>query len=482
MDAPPLSTPEAVVDAEARSSASESMSNKAAAEDVDALRKNVQMEVFPMTEAKAPYIPQIAVPETVLRGSSMGYTSQLDRRAWLEVLDPKHRYAKNLRAYFKAWDLLGKPGGEFLDWLDSGSLELEHCPRKVLDGDTVHYCTDEQERETYRLAIETDGRIRLASQSAGTYLTTGPNGWIFVLRDGLLYAHEKRTVPPRFHHSTFFAGECVEVAGLLVVTEGRLGRLYPHSGHYRPQERHVQHLLRFLEKSNIELDSLEVDAQHTMKVARLLAREGSRVKKKDSPHFIRGDTLLHFLELKSTAWSTPLFEELKSVRGKARHEWADTSASAEGELGAADGGEHGLGLGLGLGGKMWDCTATMRPSAAEARQINATISNSRGVGGHPSSWNGDRRGKGLASYFSASQDERMGDEGDECFQQQLSGSASSSLGDPTPPPIRHDELFLDLAASPHQIRSVSSSVYEYAADEAADKGDEDGTQLFPLDE
>ena len=53
------------------SSASESMTSKAAAEDVDALRKNVQAtsEVFPMTEAKTPYIPQIAVPEAVLRGS-----------------------------------------------------------------------------------------------------------------------------------------------------------------------------------------------------------------------------------------------------------------------------------------------------------------------------------------------------------------------------------------------------------------------------
>jgi len=414
----------------------------------------------------------------------MGYTSQLDRRAWLEVIDPRHRYAKNLRTYFKAWDLLDKPGGDFLEWLETGSLELEHCPRKVLDGDTVHYCTDEGERQSYRLAIDDDGRIRLASEPEGVYLTTGSTGWIFVLRDGVLYAHEKRTVPPRFHHSTFFAGECVEVAGLLVVAEGRLGRVYPHSGHYRPQERHVQHLLRFFDRSNIELDTLEVDAQHTMKVARLLAREGSRVKKKDSPHFIRGDTLLHFLELKSAAWSTPLFDELKSVRGgkeptsKSGELWGNNGASEAELLGAADVDA--------VGGKLWECTATMRPTVAESMQINNALSKARGVTGQASSWNGDR-GKGLADFFSMSprQGECMGDERG---QGALSGSAASSPGDPTPPPMR-DELFLDLAASPHQIRSVSHQMYEYAGDECdkpppgevASEVDDDA-QLFALDE
>ena len=223
-----------------------------------------------------------------------------------------------------------------------------------------------------------------------------------------------------------------------------------------------------------------------MKVARLLAREGSRVKKKDSPHFIRGDTLLHFLELKSAAWSTPLFDELKSIRGgeQRRHEWVDNGAS-EGELlGAADDGDE---RGPAIGGKMcsWECTATMRPTAAEARHINSTLAAAtRGVGGHASSWNGDR-GKGLADLFSVSptQGERMGDEREGSFRRELSGSAASSPGDPTPPPIRHDELFLDLAASPHQIRSVSTSVYEYDNTAANDLDrEEDDAQLFPLDE
>jgi hypothetical protein len=70
-----------------------------------------------------------------------------------------------------------------------------------------------------------------------------------------------------------------------------------------------------------------------MKVARLLAREGNQLKKRDRPHFLRGDTILSFLELKVhflspflprirycdgnviflQTWSTPLFDELKTT-------------------------------------------------------------------------------------------------------------------------------------------------------------------------
>lgn len=50
-------------------------------------------------------------------------------------------------------------------------------------------------------------------------------------------------------------------------------------------------------------------------MARLLAKEGTRLKKKERPHFVNGQTILSFLDVK--AWSTPLFEELvaKQRRG-----------------------------------------------------------------------------------------------------------------------------------------------------------------------
>jgi len=50
--------------------------------------------------------------------------SKLDARAWLEVLDPSHRYAKHLRWYYQAWDLLGKPRGDFFTWLDTSDYEV----------------------------------------------------------------------------------------------------------------------------------------------------------------------------------------------------------------------------------------------------------------------------------------------------------------------------------------------------------------------
>lgn len=263
-----------------------------------------------MTEARQSYIPQIPVPQQCLGGWSEGFTSLLDRRAWLEVLDPQHRYAKNLRAYFQAWDLMGKPGDSFLDWLDAGDFELDSCPRQVLNGDRVHYCSSFAERQTYALSV-VSGRIR--HRTTQKLVDTGPSGWIFVLRGGLLYANQKKTESPRFHHSSFFAGECVEVAGVLVIEDGFLRRVYPHSGHYRPNDKQLHQLLLFIRDCCIDLSTVEVDAQHTMKVARLLAREGNRVRKQDSPHFMWGDSLLNFLVMKTAAWSTPLFQELMVV-------------------------------------------------------------------------------------------------------------------------------------------------------------------------
>lgn len=70
----------------------------------------------------------------------------------------------------------------------------------------------------------------------------------------------------RFHHSSFFAGECIQAAGLFVATDGVMTRLYPHSGHYRPTDSHLLTLLLFLESKGVNLEALEVDVQLVMKV------------------------------------------------------------------------------------------------------------------------------------------------------------------------------------------------------------------------
>lgn len=170
----------------------------------------------------------------------------------------------------------------------------------------VHYCTDGREREDYCLEIK-DGLV--VSSKEGRSITTGDHGWIFVLRDDVIYGAAKRTKAPRLHHSSFFAGECVDAAGMMVVESGIITKIFPHSGHYRPRDRHVLFLLNSLEQMNIDLSMLQVDAQHTMKVARAYKREGTRISKKDRPHFMRGDILLHFLQRK-LQWREGLLDEL----------------------------------------------------------------------------------------------------------------------------------------------------------------------------
>ena len=72
--------------------------------------------------------PQLTGEHQARRGSGMRrrVVSTLDPRAWLEVADVRHRYAKNLRTYYEAWDLLGKPnaaGAQAMEASGEGSRE-----------------------------------------------------------------------------------------------------------------------------------------------------------------------------------------------------------------------------------------------------------------------------------------------------------------------------------------------------------------------
>ena len=235
-------------------------------------------------------------PEITKRGLSRGNYAQLHRKAWLEVSDKYHRYGKNLRLYYKYWESLDHPTNMFFEWLDSKGEaagwtkpNLTECPRSVLDSDRVMYISDseqQQEHNRYILKIKTQvTSLESGSESTpkliahivnhnGDVVRTGPNGWIFVLRDHELYGAEKVTkshgkVKLRFHHSSFFAGKAVAAAGILITNEnGCLKRLYPHSGHYRPGEAHMQRMLFYLYQRGVDLDSFEVDMQQIMHVSR----------------------------------------------------------------------------------------------------------------------------------------------------------------------------------------------------------------------
>jgi len=243
-------------------------------------------------------------PLITKRGMARGNYAQLHRKAWLEVSDKHHRYGKNLRMYYKHWEALGHPGEVFFDWLDSTGEATGHplpnlpeIPREVLDADTVLYITNPEISARYVLGIvvdPTDGSAIIVNNQKGNPICTGKEGWIFVLRDHLLYGSPKVTAPGsslaagssdtsqtgvsnskhrhRFHHSSFFGGKAVASAGIFITDEqGHLTQLYPHSGHYRPGEAHMQRTLFFFHQFGVELSTFTVDMQQIFKVSRKIA-------------------------------------------------------------------------------------------------------------------------------------------------------------------------------------------------------------------
>ena len=236
-------------------------------------------------------------PKITIRGMSRGNYAQLHRKAWLEVSDKYHRYGKNLRLYYKHWESLGHPKNMFFDWLDSKDEDdekpnLDECPRSILDSDRVMYIMDPEEQKKYLLKIKvtekhcpSTGKVLSTMSQLVTYkdqvVRTGPNGWIFVLRDHELYGAEKVTrscdnssMKFRFHHSSFFGGKAVAAAGILITNDdGCLEKLYPHSGHYRPGEAHMQRMLFYLSQCGVDLDAFKVDTQQIMHVSREIRDE-----------------------------------------------------------------------------------------------------------------------------------------------------------------------------------------------------------------
>lgn len=136
----------------------------------------------------------------------------------------------------------------------------------------MEYLTTDAEREPYEITINAQseaGDALWRMTQTGEPVNTGPKGWIFVLQSGRMYACEKRTNTfPRFHHSSFFAGAGVSAAGMLVCADGKLTKLFPHSGHYRPLDRHLYSLLATLREKGVDLAAVQVDVQRVMKLSR----------------------------------------------------------------------------------------------------------------------------------------------------------------------------------------------------------------------
>ena len=184
---------------------------------------------------------------------------------------------------------------------------MEEVPRQKLEEETVLYCDTVAKRQPFQLLIDNG---KLIHEQCKTSVNTGEEGWIVVVRDGILFGGKKKTETiPRVHHTSFVAGECVQAAGLLVAEDGVLSKIYPHSGHYRPSESELLVLLVYLQDHGVDLSKIQVDVQRVQKITRE-EKDGKALRKIQNPCFWDGLTVLSFLEVKNKAWKSFLFDEL----------------------------------------------------------------------------------------------------------------------------------------------------------------------------
>ncbi|ESR43203.1 hypothetical protein CICLE_v10011299mg [Citrus x clementina] len=187
---------------------------------------------------------------------------------WLEAIDPRHRYGHNLQFYYVTW-LHCESQQPFFYWLDIGAgkeVNLERCPRSKLQQQCIKYLGP-TERMEYEVRIE-DGK--LIYKKSGTVLdsTKGPKDtkWIFVLSTSkTLYVGQK--IKGNFQHSSFLAGGATLSAGRLVVDNGYLKAIWPHSGHYLPTEENFQAFMSFLREHNVDLTNVKKSPEEEEEVA-----------------------------------------------------------------------------------------------------------------------------------------------------------------------------------------------------------------------
>ncbi|CAL4939638.1 unnamed protein product [Urochloa decumbens] len=178
---------------------------------------------------------------------------------WLEAIDPRHRYGHNLHYYYDCW-LQCESKQPFFYWLDIGEgreINLEKCSRSKLLSQCIKYLGP-KEREDYEVVIE-DGKFLYKKSGQILDTSCGPRDakWIFVLSTSKnLYVGQKRK--GTFQHSSFLAGGATSAAGRLVVENGTLKAIWPHSGHYRPTEENFQEFQSFLKDNMVDLTEVKM--------------------------------------------------------------------------------------------------------------------------------------------------------------------------------------------------------------------------------
>ncbi|KAK8914152.1 hypothetical protein KSP39_PZI024345 [Platanthera zijinensis] len=176
---------------------------------------------------------------------------QLSLQHWLEAIDPRHRYGHNLQFYYDIW-FENENTQPFFYWLDVGDgkeVNLEKCPRSILQKQCVQYLGP-KERKAYEVAIK-DGKLIYKLTELPVH-TPADEKWIFVLSTcGDLFVGQKKK--GKFQHSSFLAGGATTCAGRVVLRDGFLKAIWPHSGHYLPTEENFKDFINFLKENNVDL-------------------------------------------------------------------------------------------------------------------------------------------------------------------------------------------------------------------------------------
>ncbi|XP_038701546.1 IQ domain-containing protein IQM6-like [Tripterygium wilfordii] len=199
------------------------------------------------------------------RAAKVGKGLSKDKKArklalqhWLEAIDPRHRYGHNLQFYYAKW-LHCESKQPFFYWLDIGDgkeVNSERCPRSKLHQQCIKYLGS-SERQAYEVTVE-NGRLVYKQSEKPLDTTGGPIDakWIFVLSTSkTLYVGQK--CKGKFQHSSFLAGGATLSAGRLVVQDGILKAVWPHSGHYLPTEENFEEFVSYLKEHNVDLTNVQ---------------------------------------------------------------------------------------------------------------------------------------------------------------------------------------------------------------------------------
>jgi len=116
---------------------------------------------------------------------------------------------------------------------------------------------DEEKRKQYHVVINQGiFTYNLSGQVLDTESVKGD--WIFVTSaKNDLYVNLKQK--GKFHHSSFLAGGLTNCSGVIVVQQGKLKKLCPESGHYRPSLEGICALVKIFKSRGVDFKSVSLE-------------------------------------------------------------------------------------------------------------------------------------------------------------------------------------------------------------------------------